>query len=58
MFLDKQLKSGALSMQTSHNENIDIYKTLDKDYGRVFIVGPGYGEFNLEEYEKLETLVK
>lgn len=45
-------------MQAKEVESIITYKTLDKDYGRVFIVGPGYGEFDLEEYKKLEHLVK
>lgn len=39
-------------------EDIVVYRTLDKDYGRTRFAGPGYGELDLDKYKELEELVK
>ncbi|WP_367607680.1 hypothetical protein [Legionella sp. W05-934-2] len=44
--------------ENNEQESIITYKTLDKDYGRTKFAGPGYGEFDLEQYKELEELLK
>jgi len=43
-------------MQNNTKEEFLTYETLDKDYGRTLMVGPGYGEFDLDQYKLLEAL--
>ena len=43
-------------MQSNINDEIQNYETLDKDYGRTLMVGPGYGECDLDQYEMLVKL--
>ena len=45
-------------MDDNKQDDILVYKTLDKDYGRTKFAGPGYGEFNEECYKELEELLK
>lgn len=43
-------------MQVATNEAIFTYESLDKDYGRVWIVGTGYGVVDEEQYKMLEEM--
>jgi hypothetical protein len=43
---------------TINSEEIALYQTLDKDYGRTKFAGPGYGELDVEKYKELEELTK
>lgn len=47
-----------ISENNNEQEDIITYKTLDKDYGRTRFAGPGYGEFDMEQYKELEELLK
>ena len=47
-----------ISENNKEQESIITYKTLDKDYGRTKFAGPGYGEFDIEQYKELEELLK
>lgn len=38
-------------MENASND-FSNYEVLDKDYGRVWAVGPGYGEIDPEQYEQ------
>lgn len=42
----------------NEDPSLVVYKTLDKDYGRVLFAGPGYGDLNPEEYAKLEESLR
>lgn len=46
------------NLNTNTPEEIALYQTLDKDYGRTKFAGPGYGELDLEKYKELEELTK
>lgn len=48
--MDKELRTP--------QEEIVIYQTLDKDYGRTKITGPGYGELDQEKYLELEQILQ
>lgn len=43
-------------MNDVNNEETTQYQTLDKDYGRTKMVGSGYGEVDIEQYQLLEKL--
>lgn len=45
-------------MKTQHTETSLLYTTQDKDYGRTLLVGQGYGQIDMKEYQKLEELAK
>lgn len=49
---------GAFIMIITETIETKEYQTLDKDYGRAWIVGSGYGELDPEQYKLLEELAK